>query len=1054
MRFPRSGETPGASTGIAPPGTGVGLAAAIDQAGQAVVVTDITGTILYVNAAFTAMTGYSSEETVGSNPRLLKSGKQDSWYYANLWESIKAGCNWQGTLTNRRKDGSVYAAEMTVAPVRDADGVVFRYIALSQDVTERRQSEQAQRFLAALAASSGDAIIGTTLDGLISTWNEGAELIYGYRAEEVVGKPISFVVPPDREAEWLRILDRVHAGQVVSDCETVRIAKDGHSIDVSLTVAPVQNCAGEITGTASIGHDVSEQRRLDRAMRDSAQRFQALFEHSRDCLFINDFQGNFLDANPSALNLLGYDIGELRRLNFLALLGPVQASRAVAALIALDNAADLEDTREYTVKCKDGTLVEIEVNSTIIPFESRTRAVLGVARNITARKRSEDALRESEERFRVIADCCPAPIWTTDAHGGVRFVNRTYREFFGVTYEQAEGDGWRTLLHPEDAPAFIAAFKEAIAGRGPFEREARVRRADNEWRWLATRSEPRWSPSGEFLGHAGLSPDITERKQTEEALRSSDEKFRQLAENIQEVFWMMNATGDQVLYLSPGYERIWGRSREAIYQNPRAWQEAIEPLDREGAKSRYLRQLQGERIGSEYRIRTPDGELKWILDRAFPVRDEAGEITRMVGVAEDITERKQAEEAMLKAKDAAQAANKAKSEFVANMSHEIRTPMNGVLGMSGLLLDTELTAKQRKYTEVLRASGESLLAVINDILDFSKIEAGKLELETRDLDLRAVLADATQLLGLRAEEKGLKLVFLLGAEVPAGLKGDAGRLRQVLLNLAGNSIKFTESGEVVIRVSLDSADERSAVVRFSIEDTGIGIPADRLDAIFSPFTQVDGTVTRKYGGTGLGLTICGKLVHLLGGRIGVQSELGKGSKFWFTAIFEKQPNHAGDVRLPVLEAHNGDLLRADAPLPRQRQARILLAEDNVVNQMVALGILEMLGHHADVVPDGKAAVTSLSSASYDLVLMDCQMPGMNGYEATTRIRDPLSTVLNHSIPIVALTAHAMKGEREKCLASGMDDHISKPVEAPALAAVIQKWLGREGGKPSRISETE
>ena len=1131
-----------------------GLAAAVEQSADAILITDAFGTIQYANPAFTLMTGYSREEAVGQNPRVLKSGRQPPELYKTLWETIASGQVWHGELINRRKDGTCYTEDMRITPVRDAHGETISYIAIKRDVTERRAAEEAQRFLASIVECSEDPIVANAPDGTILTWNRGAQALLGYTAEEAIGRHVSMLMTPQEQLHVASFIDQVlktpagarregllmskdgrrinvsitassilnaageavavsaivrditdrkhaeesrallaaivessdlaigattpegtilswnkasevlfgytadeiigrnistlapadHLDEVrqslakvqtgaVSRYETVRLAKDGRRIAVMATVSPIRDSHGEIVGAATIARDIGESVRDKQSLRDSEERFRNAFEHAPLGICLGGTDGSFLQVNATLCRMLGYSETELLASGWREITHPGdhEASRQVSEQLLSGESACVELEKRYVDR--SGNTVWVRTRMSLVRDEAgRPLYFVAHSQDIAERKRAEEALRESEERFRIMADGCPAVMWVTDAEGGIRFVNRTCREFLGIAFEQVEVDKWYMLLHPDDAAIYLAAYRRAIEVHGPFRSEARVRHADGGWRWIASYAEPRFSPSGEFLGHVGISPDITERKQAEEALKSSEEKFRELAESIRQVVWMMDPAGTEILYVSPAYEQVWGRTCESLLQNPAAWQDAILREDQYQANLLFRRQLAGEPIVSEYRIRIPDGSEKWIRDRAFPIRDEAGQLLRVGGIAEDITEWKLYEEELIQAREGAEAANVAKSCFLANMSHEIRTPMNGVLGMLQLLLDTNLNPAQREYAGVIDTCGRALMSLIDDILDLSKIEARKLTLEHMEFDPRRIVEDAVQTLSAQAAAKGLAFGWRAAPGTPSLLNGDANRLRQVLLNLAGNAIKFTERGEVAVEVAVESQHHGKTTLRFSIADTGIGIRPDQAARLFAPFVQADVSTTRKYGGAGLGLSISKPLVEMMGGTIGYHSTAGAGSTFWFTAVFDTPRAPALASTVP---ARTIALPPSKASRPR-RDARILVAEDSPTNQMVLLAQLEKLGYRARAVANGVEAVAAVQREDYDLVLMDCQMPGMDGFEATRQIRrSPRPRV-----PIVAVTAHAMVGDRQRCIREGMDDYLSKPVALDPLADVLATWL--------------
>ena len=907
--------------------------------------------------------------------------------------------------------------------------------------------------------------------------------------------------------------------------------------------------ASLLAGLAALVVDQFESRRTSKQLLTSSSDYQNLCLNAPVGIYRTSPAGEVLMANPAIMLMLGYDsLEELQSRN----LEQEHLVETRAEWRRKLEAAGKIAGHETIWYGRDGRPVAVRESTRVVRSQDgRIRFYEGWAEDISQRRAAEHLVQK-------IVSNIPDFLYIYD----LEEQRATYKNG-GLTailgYESGDMGLFPVIASEQER------YRTAKDGE-VLETETRMQHANGEWRWLRIRhrvfSRNESSAVREILG---VVSDVTERVRMRDRLRHQEERWQLALAANNDGLWDWDASTNAVFHSARWKEMLDYEASDQL-----DWESLLHPDDAPRVTNSLNRYLTRETPAYEveYRVRSKDGTYRWVLARGIAQWDETGKPLRMVGSHSDITERKQAElvlllqnEALEEAKERAEAAAVAKSSFLATMSHEIRTPLNGIIGMTSVLSHTELTAEQEDHLATIRNSGEALLAIINDILDFSRIESGKLDIERADFDLWNVIEESVGMVAESAHRKGLEVAAPIDPSVGISVRGDAGRLRQVLLNLLGNAVKFTHKGEIVLRVSPVVSDRSSLILRFEISDTGIGIVESMRARIFDAFTQADASTTRRFGGSGLGLAICKQLVGLMGGEIGVESQVGQGSTFWFTVRFDraivgKQPEapnselrgrrilvvddhptnrkvvqlllerfgviiHCagdGEQALKLLEEMPFDLALLDFQMPAmnglmlarairaraglrnlplvlltsltereqaeeaadlhihstllkpirhaqllatireavqgspaapaaakpsaqnsaQARGRILLAEDNPVNQKVCGLILKRLGYTVDIVGNGRDALEAVQNAHYQAILLDCQMPEMDGLEAARLIRE--RETLGARIPIIALTANAMSGEREKCLDAGMDDYLAKPVRPELLGAKLDEWI--------------
>jgi PAS domain S-box-containing protein len=1083
-------------------------------------------------------------------------------------------------------------------------------------VQERRRVDaltlaESEREYRSVLESMGDVFYRSDRDGRLTMASPSFARVMGYDSvDDAIGLDLAqefYEHPSQRGA----LLERIERDGSVTDFEVTVRRRDGTIVDGAITGNFYRDPTGEVQGVEGVLRDMTARKRAEAALVEAEERARHLLESVGEGILGVDHQGQVIFMNPVAEEMLGWTAADLHGIRIHDAIHYAYEDGRAYPVDQCPQRGAYEDGLECRVDGevlwrRDGTCFPVEyIARPLMSGDAVTGAIISF-RDISERRAAEEALRESRERLDFVLLAAEVGTWEWEIDPDVIEWDDMVTTLYGLPDDLRSGP-WSVFdahIHPNDVDVVDAAATLAIETDASYEVEFRVVHADGSVAYLAERGRVRRDEAGEAVTLSGVTWDITERRRVEEELRFTTFVVEHAADTV---FWM--AADGSLLYGNRTARESLGYSAEEFSSLMVHDIDADFPIERWPEHIAELRETGSMTFESRHRRR--DGTIVPVEVTAmyFEFGGEAFD----VAFCRDISERRAAEDALRRAKEQTDAANRdlqvaiaranqlaveaesanaAKSEFLANMSHEIRTPMNGVIGMTALLMDTDLDAEQRDYAQTVNNSADALLTIINDILDFSKIEAGRLEMEVLDFDLRTTVEDTCDLPALQAQAKGLELIALVEPDVPSALRGDPGRLRQVLTNLLGNAVKFTEHGEITVTVGLVEETDDRATLRFSVRDTGIGINPGKADGLFEAFTQADASTTRRFGGTGLGLAISKRLVELMGGGIGVDSELGAGSTFWFTATLSRQdPSsfvapedldtdritgarilavddnetnrkvvagmletwgcrhdevdsaavaldvlHAAveqgepydvavlDMMMPETDGEAlGRLIKADSDIAGvhlvmmtsmgsrgdagrlerlgfaayltkpvkqsqlfdclmvvmhrgesdeaeavrivtrhsladrdKRKARILLAEDNAINRKVALKTLERMGYRAESVEDGHAAVEALSQRRFDLVLMDVQMPVMDGITATKRIRDEASPVLDHRVPIVALTAHAMAEDREVCLAAGMNDYLSKPIQPDKLAAVLERWMRRHEGQEEEpsLGETE
>ena len=942
-------------------------------------------------------------------------------------------------------------------------------LAESRERQRQLRAEQARH--AAIVASSNDAIIGETLDGIITDWNRGAELLFGYPPEAAIGRPAAeLLLEAERASDDLDIREAMARGETLAPFDATRLRADGTRVDVSVTASPITGPAGNVIGFSKTIRDISGARRAERQTRELNAELErqvaertALHESARQAL------QNTLDAVPFAVAYVDRDM----RLRFANKACGGWFGRTPAELVGSsvsevlgdryeESRTRLEAVQRGEPQTFEGTLPlpgRAGLRHTVRHYlpDAGSDAVRGfhvVAYDLTEqvvdKLRLAAALRDKEALLRAIH--LHAIVSVTDRSDRIVDVNDNFCRISGYAREELVGQRHRIVSSRTHDAAFWRDVWRTIGGGQPWRGEICNRAKDGSLYWVDSMIAPFTDEHGRIERYVSIRFDITAAKRAELALRETSSLLRTVLESASEVSVIATDPDLHITVFNAGAERLLGYESAEVVD--KASPMLIHDADEVRVRGEELSRLSGEQVegGAVFThplaLRQPhewtyvrkDGTRVSVSLVVTAMHGPSGELFGYLGVAHDVTKQKQTEASLRDSMQRAEQASLAKSRFLANMSHEIRTPMNAIIGLSYLLGQTALDPEQSEFLTKIRTSSQTLLSLVNDILDLSKIEAGGVTLEQAPFDLREIINEVRDLMSTQAEAKGIAHELDVPERLAPAYIGDATRIGQVLTNLVANAIKFTERGVVRLRVREEGATAGLTRLRFEIEDTGIGISAEEQARLFVPFAQADASTTRRFGGTGLGLSIVKRLVEMMDGAVGLSSRPGVGSTFWVTLSLRVPTTTGFRQRTPIDESAGA------APLAG---ARVLVVDDSDVNLMVAERILRRHGATTSSARNGLEAIDRLRDepTAFDVVLMDGQMPVLDGYAATQRIRAELGLT---TLPIIALTADARSTERERSSAVGMDDFVSKPFDVQTLVqAILRNWGAHGPSSPSR-----